>query len=855
VDGSTGDFDFLDVTVNGSRCTLQNDKVFTTSIAGKWNGASWSIDPFNFTCPNNTATPVNGAFSPINDAHFFATAVSNMYNDWFSIDPHTSSLVMLTDWVDPFNGNTTNAFWDGDALHFGNGNSDVYPYTVLDIVSHEIAHAFTEINANLIYDEQSGGMNEAFSDMAGKAAEYYVRGSNTWLLGLDLNKGEHTGRHMNDPTADGVSIDHLDDFVPVTDVHHTSGVYNKAFYNLATTQGWNTRTAFEVMVGANQNYWTASSTFEEGFCGVLSSTEDLGYATNDVISAFAGVGIQDVKLTSPQAGSAFFVDEAGLITLDTTLCSGGSTGVSASVRINGGSSLNLFDNGTHGDVQAGDGIFTQEWTPTSEGDNNVAINATKDGRQYNLQRTFYVGADNVSYSVEPTAYNWVSALDRCVGPNHDDGKVELALGIDFNFFGIEYDTAYVSSNGFLSFSPFSVSAHKNMELPNESNLKTIIATYWDDLNPEAGGQVCSAVIGSAPNRQVVITWQNMASWLDTSPATTVSNAVTAQVILHENSGDIVMQYQDVQSGNTSIDFGRSATVGIENSDGQRVLMHSFNTAVIQNQSALRFSQGLNADSDGDGINDDVDNCPNIVNKGQWDLDSDSIGNECDADIDGDGFSNAYEESLKTLAWKSLSYPGADSDNDGILEENDNCPTIANPFQWDKDQDGRGNECDSDIDGDGYSNNAEIAAKTKVWDATSFPDSGLDNDGDTIINGLDNCINNANKYQSDNDGDGLGDHCDTDRDGDGYSNAEEKAAGVSSWDASVFPGWNVDTDGDTRVDGLDNCPNVSNFGQWDDDKDNIGNDCDDDIDGDGASNDAEIAAGTFVADPTSFPARL
>ncbi|MDG1458293.1 MAG: thrombospondin type 3 repeat-containing protein, partial [Pseudoprimorskyibacter sp.] len=48
-------------------------------------------------------------------------------------------------------------------------------------------------------------------------------------------------------------------------------------------------------------------------------------------------------------------------------------------------------------------------------------------------------------------------------------------------------------------------------------------------------------------------------------------------------------------------------------------------------------EGSTGDSDGDGINDGVDNCPEIANSGQWDRDNDDLGNECDSDIDGDGF--------------------------------------------------------------------------------------------------------------------------------------------------------------------------------------------------------------------------
>jgi endonuclease/exonuclease/phosphatase family metal-dependent hydrolase len=74
------------------------------------------------------------------------------------------------------------------------------------------------------------------------------------------------------------------------------------------------------------------------------------------------------------------------------------------------------------------------------------------------------------------------------------------------------------------------------------------------------------------------------------------------------------------------------------------------------------------DKDGDGINDDIDNCPNHTNKNQTDLDGDGLGNICDPDMDGDG----------------------------IFNRNDNCMLVSNLDQKDKDYDGIGNVCDLDI---------------------------------------------------------------------------------------------------------------------------------------------------------------
>ncbi len=207
--------------------------------------------------------------------------------------------------------------------------------------------------------------------------------------------------------------------------------------------------------------------------------------------------------------------------------------------------------------------------------------------------------------------------------------------------------------------------------------------------------------------------------------------------------------------------------------------------------------------------------------------------------------------LPEFCWLSNA---TDLDDDGVGYF-DNCPLVANPGQWDKDQDGLGNACDLDIDGDGFSNEEEENAGSKVWDVKSTPETILlDEDGDGVSDMDDNCTSIANAGQWDKDQDGLGNECDDDIDGDGVSNAQELADGTKPWDPLSFlrESNENDIDGDGILNADDNCIAIANAGQWDKDQDNIGNECDDDIDGDGFTNQQEIAAGTKVWSRLSFP---
>ncbi|HEU4663204.1 MAG TPA: M4 family metallopeptidase, partial [Dokdonella sp.] len=187
--------------------------------------------------------------------------------------------------------NYENAFWDGSTMSFGDGASTFYPLVSADVAGHEVSHGFTEQHSSLTYSGQSGGMNEAFSDMGGEATEYYWKGSNDFLVGPEVFKASGALRYMCNPPQDGGSIDNAADYTSSLDVHYSSGVYNKAFCTLAKTSGWDTVKAFKSFARANSLYWTPSSTFNSGACGVETAATDLGFVKADVTAAFAAVGV------------------------------------------------------------------------------------------------------------------------------------------------------------------------------------------------------------------------------------------------------------------------------------------------------------------------------------------------------------------------------------------------------------------------------------------------------------------------------------------------------------------------------------------------------------------------------------
>lgn len=212
--------------------------------------------------------------------------------DTFLISYETMPLLLRSS----YNIAEENAYWDGTYLDFGDGDDFFYPLSSAgDIVSHEIAHAFTQFNSNLKYQGASGAVNEAYSDIAGEALEYYWRGFNDWEVAADVVKGNNRAlRYFENPRLDNYSINHTTQFVDTLDVHSSSGIFNRASYLMANLPGpdnWNTQKVFEVFAEANQNYWTELSDFVDASCGVLNATVDAGYDPDPVRLAFQSVGV------------------------------------------------------------------------------------------------------------------------------------------------------------------------------------------------------------------------------------------------------------------------------------------------------------------------------------------------------------------------------------------------------------------------------------------------------------------------------------------------------------------------------------------------------------------------------------
>jgi Zn-dependent metalloprotease len=153
-----------------------------------------------------------------------------------------------------------NAFWDGDQMVFGDGDGQVFGrFTAsLSVIGHELAHGVTQHTAELVYEGQSGALNESLSDVFGALVEQHSRGQSaaeaSWLIGEGLFTDQVEGTALRSMRAPGTAYDDdvlgkdpqpatMDDYVRTSEdnggVHLNSGIPNHAFYLAATALGGN----------------------------------------------------------------------------------------------------------------------------------------------------------------------------------------------------------------------------------------------------------------------------------------------------------------------------------------------------------------------------------------------------------------------------------------------------------------------------------------------------------------------------------------------------------------------------------------------------------------------------------------
>jgi Zn-dependent metalloprotease len=219
-------------------------------------------------------------------------------------------------------GAYNNAFWFNNQMTYGDGNGTTFsPLTSLDVAGHEMTHGVTEKTANLTYSNESGALNEGFSDIFGAMVERYSRGgvtdSDTWKIGEQIYTPATAGdalrymanTHGNGTQTTGGNPDHYTERLITTadsgGVHTNSGILNKAFYLTSegglhhlsgvTTTGIGATDAEKIYYRGLTVYMTAGTNFAAARTALLSAATDLfGAAStqyNTVATAWCAIGV------------------------------------------------------------------------------------------------------------------------------------------------------------------------------------------------------------------------------------------------------------------------------------------------------------------------------------------------------------------------------------------------------------------------------------------------------------------------------------------------------------------------------------------------------------------------------------
>jgi Zn-dependent metalloprotease/5-hydroxyisourate hydrolase-like protein (transthyretin family) len=133
------------------------------------------------------------------------------------------------------------AFWGScDCLLFGDGPTTGAPFTSIDIVAHETGHGLDDATARLVYSGESGGLSESHADIIGTLVEFHANNPADppdYLIGEKTLIRSPALRRMDEPSLDGKSVSCWTPAAKDLDVHYSSGIGNKFFYNLAVGSG------------------------------------------------------------------------------------------------------------------------------------------------------------------------------------------------------------------------------------------------------------------------------------------------------------------------------------------------------------------------------------------------------------------------------------------------------------------------------------------------------------------------------------------------------------------------------------------------------------------------------------------
>ncbi|MEU6668838.1 M4 family metallopeptidase [Streptomyces sp. NPDC046727] len=312
----------LTTTQSGSNYTLTDGargghKTYNLNHGSSGTGTLYSQTSDTWGNGTNSNAATAGA-----DAHYGAALTWDFYKSTFGRSGIKNNGVGAYSRVH-YGNSYVNAFWDDSCfcMTYGDGSGNAKPLTSIDVAGHEMSHGVTSATANLNYSGESGGLNEATSDIMAAGVEFYANNATDvgdYLVGekIDINGNGTPLRYMDKPSKDGASKDSWYSGIGGIDVHYSSGPANHFFYLLSEGSGakvingvsYNSPTAdglpvtgigrdkaLQIWYRALSTKWTSTTNYAGARTGTLAAAGELYGTTSTeykaVQDAWAGIGV------------------------------------------------------------------------------------------------------------------------------------------------------------------------------------------------------------------------------------------------------------------------------------------------------------------------------------------------------------------------------------------------------------------------------------------------------------------------------------------------------------------------------------------------------------------------------------
>jgi len=400
------------------------------------NDNNWTAAEYNNANFDNAAM----------DAHIGAQATQDYWVSQHGRDSYDNRGTVLLSYVH-YNNGYENAFWDGTEMVYGDGATRFRPLTAVDVCGHEIGHAVCSTTAALIYQNESGALNEGFSDIWGACVEHHLDPTKqTWLIGEDIDKVHPSLRSMSNPNAESQPDTYLGTswYTGSGDnggVHYNSGVLNFWFYLLSVggtgTNDFGTtynvpaitiEKAARIAYRAESVYLTPSSNYSAARTATLQAAADIyGFGSPEMTSvaqAWRAVGlgqpaptITSFTLTSGPVGQTVTITGTNLsntyrVTFNGTVASIGTliSATQLSAVVPAGATTGTISVTTPSGTATSGGVFTV----TSTGPPPIITSYSPAGGQRTgaavvITGTGFTGATAVSFNSSAAAYTVNSA--------------------------------------------------------------------------------------------------------------------------------------------------------------------------------------------------------------------------------------------------------------------------------------------------------------------------------------------------------------------------------------------------------------------------------------------------------------